>query len=498
MEPDDPVVRRSRSVLLRLLALVEARRADRLHRALARAADDGDAERAARLLLKASRDVSSGTGRLRGRSVRRPLPRIAVLARAQFTDDARVIARQLGQERVLLIRREALKALAARLLPADVGDLTYRTSFEAEPGRMLKYRAFLTDLWRALDPDGSVQLVLTANTCYWAEVELGAALGHHGSALVALHKENLKSPGHEVRWEPIYRSQRAAFLGRRVLVQNSGERALQVRGGVAEAERIEVVGFARLDEFHAHRRATAGRPVRGDVLFASFLPGTIMPRPHGYVGRAPLLGLPVPEPEARPEDLVEACVALHRVAVAVARRLPGRRIVVKTKGLAADRYWVGRIIDHVAGPDGPPANLTIVHAGDAARMTREAGVVVGLNTTVLLEAIAAGRPTVSLALGEAATEASEFVIDLDGAADVVRREDEAVETVVRRASETSSVPDGLAPDVEDVLRRWTDNVDGTSTERTVAALRRILDGRQPVTTQLSTTRPSTRAAKRPE
>jgi len=491
-----PVTERLRRAAVRVVVSLREARGRRLARALRTASLHADARGVARLLRRASLDVVAGPGRLRGRRLRRrALPPIAVLARSQFTDDARLLAGSLGVTRVLLIPREALKAVAGAQLPPDTGDLTYRVVAARDAAPMRRYRALLDDVWNAFDPSGDVRMVLTANTCYWAEVELGAALDARDVAFVALHKENLKGDGHAARWEPVYRDERAPFRGRAILVQNEGERALQVRGDVAPAERITVVGMARLDGFHAHRRRTAGATPTGDVVVASMLPGEILPRPHGYLGSSPVLGLPIPDVEQRPEHLVEASLALHRVAVAVARELPGRRVIVKTKGLPRDRTWVPRVLAHVAGPEGVPQNLHVVHGGDAAAITREAGVLVGLNTTMLLEAIAAGRPSVVVALGEAAREARDHVIDLSGAAQVVDDEAEAVRAVVAAATAPSPIPDQLDGAARAVLDRWTANSDGGASGRAVAALRQLLDASS---TQLSTTRPSTRAAKRPE
>ena len=484
-----------RRAIVRLLVRWREARGRRIERALERASERGDARRIARLLRRASLDIAAGEGRLRGRRVRRPLPTVAVLARTQFTDDARALAARLGVERVLLVPREALKAIGRTQLPADTGDLAYRVVAARDEAPMQRYRALLGATWDAFDPDGDVRMVLTANTCYWAEIELGAALDERDVALVALHKENLKSAGHAARWEPVYRDERAPFLGRAVLVQNEGERALQVRGEVAPAERITVVGMARLDAFHAHRRRTAGSVPSGDLVFASMLPGEILPRPRGYAGASPNLGLPIPDAEQRPEHLVDASLALHRVAVRVARALPGRRVVVKTKGLPRDREWVPRVLGHVAGPDGVPANLTVVHGGDAAAITREAALLAGLNTTMLLEAIAAGRPAAVLALGEAADVVRDHVIDLASAAPVLDDEDAAVRAIVTLADAPPPVPDELDATTRQVLDRWTANADGDASERVVAALAQLL---AVSSTQLSTTRPSTRAAKRPE
>lgn len=463
-----------RRPLVRSLVRMREARWRRLERQLRRATVRADEERAARLLLRSSLDVATGTGRLRGRPARRPLPRIVVLSRSQFTEDARALAAHLGEDRVLLVRREALKAIAAVNLPAGTGDLDYRRMSMHEESTVLEHRAFLRDVWSALDPRGDIRLVLTANSGYWAEVELGAALEELGVAFVALHKENLKSPGHAARWEPVYRDTRAQFLGRTALVQNSTEADLQVRCGVAPQDRIEVVGMARLDAFHAHRRRTAGTRTDGDVLFAGFLPGLNLPMPPEPPGRDAELGVPLPDPERRPEHLVDACLALHRVAIATARALPERRVVVKTKGREQDRRWAPVLLDHASGGQALPENLLLVHGGDAGAMTRGAAVVVGLNSTMLLEAIAAGRPAVVLELGEMRGPARPFLIDLAGAATIVRDEAEAAPSVMRIVAEAPEVPAELDARALALLERWTGNADGRASERTVERLRAVM------------------------
>jgi hypothetical protein len=457
-------------------AVVRAREArwSRLARSIERAASARDADELADLLLRSGREVAAAAGRLHGSRPRRPLPRIAVLDRAQFTDDARRLAGQLGEARVLLLRREALKSIGLITLPAGIGDLDYRTAIEREPVALRRHRQLLSAVWKALDPDGRIRLVVTANTSYWAEVEFGAALEELGVAFVALHKENLKSPGHVERWAPVYRETRAPFHGRAALVQNAAEADLQVRAGVAPAERIDVVGMARLDTFHAHRIETAGDRVDGDVLFAGFLPGLNLPTPVDAPGREPTLGLPLPDLDQRPEHLVEACFALNRVAADVARRFPDRRVVIKTKGRAQDRRWAPLILAHAAGEAGIPGNLDLVHGGDAIAMTKHASVVVGLNSTMLLEALAAGRPAVVLELGEMSGPARPFLIDLDGAAIVVRDEVSAATTIGRLVEDPPAVPLELDQRTRELLERWTANASGDATERTLERLREYL------------------------
>jgi len=465
-----------RRLAVRAVIAWRAARWRRIERSLEEAARAREPDSAALRLRRASLDVATGLGRLRGRHARGRLPEVVILQRSQFTDDARMLVEELGHHRALLIPREALKALARVNLPFGTGDLTYRAAQERDAGAMRRHRAFLSAVWSRFDPEGDVRLVLTANTSYWAEVELGAALEELGVPFVALHKENLKSPGHAARWAPSYRTERAPFLGRAVLVQNASEATLQSEAGVAPAERITVVGMARLDRFHEHRTRTAGTTVDGDVLFASFLPGLNLPSPPEPRGRDAILGLPLPDPEPRPEHLIEACFALHRVAVQVARLLPGQRVVVKTKGRDQDRRWTRQIIEHTAGPDGVPPNLVLVHGGDAVTMTLAASVVVGLNSTMLLEAIAAGRRAVVLELGEMRAAAREFLIELSGAATIVRDEETAPTTIASLVKHPSVVPATLGEMEREVLQCWAGNSDGSARKRTVTQLRAIMDG----------------------
>lgn len=438
------------------------------------AAKRRDARAVAELLLRSSHDIASGRGPQRARAARFRLPAVVIIPRPLFTDDARAIAAELGFERVLCLQRRDLKSLARTFLPPDTDHMSYRRVFARDPEAMLAYRSFLADVWRHFDPAGHVRLVLTGNFCYWSDVELGAALEGLDVPFVVMHKENLKSVWLAEQWATHYRDGRSPFYGRSILVHNGSERDLQVGQSIVAEDRIEVPGMARLDRFHAHRRRTAGETPDGDILFAGFLPTSGLPHPNGYVGTSEVLGLPLPDPEQRPEHLVEACLALHRVAVATARRMPDRRIVLKTKGREGDPVWFPRIVEHVAGLDGPPPNLDIVHGGDAARMTCEAALVVGLNTTVLLEAIAAGRPTAVLALGEAAGEMRDHVIDLSGAASVLDDEAEAIEHIVGLAEAPPAVALELPEAVRAVLERWTGNPDGRATERTVRALRKAM------------------------
>jgi hypothetical protein len=67
-----------------------------------------------------------------------------------------------------------------------------------------------------------------------------------------------------------------------------------------------------------------------------------------------------------------------------------------------------------------------------------------------------------------------FLIDLDGAAIVVRQEDAAAATIAKLVEDPPDVPHGLDDRTREVLEQWTANADGDATERTLSKLRECM------------------------
>ena len=120
--------------------------------------------------------------------------------------------------------------------------------------------------------------MISGNFSYATERELASAMQELGVPFIALHKENLKTPGRVEFFERIYSERRGPFTGRKILVYNKIERDLQIRAGVAEAARIAITGMPRLDRMHAWRRGNASTVQCNHILFFVFSSATGMPR----------------------------------------------------------------------------------------------------------------------------------------------------------------------------------------------------------------------------
>jgi hypothetical protein len=400
---------------------------------------------------------------------------VLLLPRARFTEDVFGALTAIESITVYTLPRKTIKAVAAAFLPDEVDDNNYVSTSPDAHTAMLKYRAFLKEFWRHFDPHGRIDAVITGNFGYCAERELAAALEELGIPFVALHKENSWSDGTQSFWEKIYRERKGPFLGRRILVYSPIERDLQLRAGVVDQSRIEVVGMPRLDEIHRWRTANGGLKPQPVVLFASFDPDVSMPvLAPDAPGREYILL------DERPDgrNLNALCRSAHRTMVELARTCPDITIMVKSKGRGRDRKILNELLG-VEHESGLPQNMEVILGGSPLPLLFRASVVCGLHSTMLVEALAAGRPVVVPWYAEVLDpEISRFIFDLGAL--VVRASSPSafLDTVRTLALARTPVPKALSLETLTLLREWVGNDDGRAGERTAAAMLRILETRQ--------------------
>jgi hypothetical protein len=277
-----------------------------------------------------------------------------------------------------------------------------------------------------------------------------------GTPLVVLHKENVKSPGRVEYWDAIYRT-RGQFEGSKILVYNATERDLQAKTGVAARGQIEVTGMPRLDRIHRWRRSHAnagGDDARPQALFFSFW------RKEKVTGTGVW------------EDLswTGLCDGTHRAVVELARQHPHARIVIKTKAVSqrVDEIW-----DILREPGGDlPPNITVISGGDPFPLITESRVVIGFNTTALLEALAAGKPVIVPQFAEAEDERMRrLVIDVGGAVERATSPGEVIRMAGAHLDGPSATPKELSGAASEALTYWVGNDDGQAGRRVLKAVR---------------------------
>lgn len=336
-------------------------------------------------------------------------------------------------------------------------DTDYRAHDVTVAADKQRYRDFLVLVVRRYARWLRVAGIASSNLSFRAERELAAACVEVGVGFVALHKESIRTVAQRPHFTRAYAELIGSFEGSAVGVYNAEERASVVGSGMASEERVRVVGCPRMDRLHRVRLDRAGpgpAPEAPVVLFAvDVQAGTWTP----YDGRE---SIPSPRWERLAAWTDEAFVA-------AARSMPDRRFIVKVK-IGREQQQLARL------PGDAPPNLSVVSSGIGTALLEEAAVVVGFNSTVLLEALAVGVPTLVPRYAEAAgTDIEDWILDLSGAVHEVRAPEDLTRAI-RLALERgpSSV---LTPSATAALERYVGNADGRASERTWAWLRETLN-----------------------
>lgn len=409
---------------------------------------------AARLLSMSLRPLPGHRARGAGREQYRIL--VLNLNKPGFLEDIEESLLSNDDFEVLCWPNYALKACAAALLAPQLDNHRYASDDPAIEASKLDYRRFLLQMWRHFLEIQPIDSVISANFGYFAQREFGAALKEAGTPLVVLHKENVKSPGRVEYWDAIYRT-RGQFEGSKILVYSATERDLQARTGVAAPGQIEVTGMPRLDRIHRWRRDQAnagGDDGRPQVLLFSFW------RKEKLTGTGTW------------EDLAwtDLCDGTHRAIVELARLNPHARVVIKTKPVSqrVDEIWD---ILREPGRDLPP-NLTVISGGDPFPLIAKSRVVIGFNTTALLEALAAGKPVIVPQFAEAEdTRMRQLVIDIGRAVERAASPAELVRMASAHLDGPSATSEELSAAASDALTYWVGNDDGQAGRRVLDAVR---------------------------
>ena len=378
--------------------------------------------------------------------------------------------------RVYVANRVVVKSIAAAFLPPELDDNFYVSDDPKTIQAKLDYGAFLTSMWPYFSRLMPIDAVVSANFGYYAERELAGAMEALGVPFLALHKENLKSPGRMDFFADLYRSRRGPFTGRRILVYNEFERIVQTTAEIIAPDSVTVCGMPRLDRVHSWRQNEANGAAndsgRKQVLFFSFTEKTGLPqiRRKSRSGFANL---------AEPMDDAVARLSWsrlfrdsHRAVYLLAQERPDVDVVIKTKPRPRD---YGPVIALLGDPATWPDNLRLVSKGDPFKLLVAAHAVSGFNTTGLFEAITAGKPIVVPHFAEALDPAyAPFIVDFEAAASYAASGEDL--TAKLQASLEQPVQGAeLSPLTLALLEKWTGNPDGKASDRVTQAVLSEID-----------------------
>lgn len=343
-----------------------------------------------------------------------------------------------------------LRAEALRVFPPEVavglGGMSTPAFAAGRPRWAARLARLLDDEFAAWPFDA---VVLPSDLFFYVR-DLPAACERLGVPMLVIQKETTLSPATVERLSASI-ARHAPFQSGAMTVCSERQRAFWVRAG-APPERLTITGQPRFDVYGAEPPPRpAGRTPR--ALFFSYLVHAY--HPSGAAG----------------DRAAPAWAQLHRQTedglLELAR--DGWEVVVKPHPQQDFARDAARIAAESAG------RLRVAAAGEDARaLIRDADVVVGFQTTALIESLAAGRPVVYTAWDPETQRVAGDLIPFHEWGDVltvVERSDDLPGAVRAALGEPQRAPRRAAEIVEDYLGP----VDGGAARRALDVVRRHVD-----------------------
>lgn len=327
--------------------------------------------------------------------------RLLVLNEERFRADLEVLARRPDVE--LYSLPSSVQHLVNAIWVSDIREISvsdpdaYLRNEHAEIRRIRRcLHVFLTKLIAWLADNYKLDGITTCAFYYRQDREWESAGREIGVSFFVLHKENMKDPVTHTSTIARYKRKAFRFTGDRLFLFNKLEKEVILKAGCAEESQISIVGGLRMDSLYKRVEAEERRQLRKRIVLFST---------HHRLG---LLEIPCANSLFNPRrdaGFINHFNVIHGTLASLAVERPDIEFVIKAKWFG---IWYEEIVSAIKGatgltPDRIP-NLTITEYVPAQDLIFEAAVVIGMNSTTLLEAKLAGVPVIVPLFEEAANK----------------------------------------------------------------------------------------------
>ncbi|MDX1641786.1 MAG: hypothetical protein R3220_08805 [Balneolaceae bacterium] len=358
--------------------------------------------------------------------------------------------------KVDLISRSVFKKSAHYYLRDGIGEQNYITDDPETEKNKIRYRNFLKRVLTTFSERYGCDVIIQFNYFYTAEREVAAASSEVGIRFLTAHKECLNS-------EPIqnYKIERlkdkfGVYEGYKISVYNESQKQVVVQSGFADESRVNITGCPRVNASHRKREIIPTQGSRTTILYYLIHEVAGLPiykveengRTHRGVDKNGRI--------SNWESMIEE---VNSTLVNIAESNPDLRIIFKAK-TGVVRNQLGNF-----DIDALPENIEIVKGGVGHDLLDESHIVVGFNSTAVLEAMAAGRKTIVPFFKDLLNpELYPYAIDMeDGVTKAETKE--KFKQVLEEAIKDPKIKRTLGPNQIRMLDKYLGNGDGLADER---------------------------------
>lgn len=273
---------------------------------------------------------------------------------------------------------------------SKITDMNYYTSDSDVESAKKAYQKHLLAVLKVFDAFFSVGAFLQFNILYYAERELAFVCSKIGIPFVSVYKENLKSEAAWKQMSNVFRISARRFYGWKIAVYNENARRCLIDSGVSKPWQVIVTGCARMDYSHKIRNNIAMNHQYGVespksyILYYLSVPHQSLPF---VIDENVIIGKGIVNEQGVLVNWGDMIDLVNGVVIKIANDYPDLNIIVKTK-LGFTNKQIEKFGNNI------PKNLKIVKDGTGHHLLKFASVVIGFNSTTVLEAVAAGVPTI--------------------------------------------------------------------------------------------------------
>lgn len=394
------------------------------------------------------------------------IPTVLVLSYERFRGDIEDLA-ATGQVRILCLKEHWLTRLMFQFYPVRVDLGKYLPYFDPTPADITwepkqRYRQFLRQfLPRLLDLAG-VDIVISHHVHCRPDFDWGAISEEFGYPYLVINRENLFVSEYIRRLVKNRIGMLGRFEGSYVTVHNRIAHQIISESGFVPAKDIHILGCIRMDRY-LKRLKTLTPPDLDKPVITMFT----------YLTKAGRLAVDGPKAQ---------CRSVHRLLAQIACENQNIEVYLKVK---PNFYGTWKIMFDEATADIPIAldqvgNLHISTTIPAHDLIERSNVIIGFNSTTVLEASIANRHVIVPYFGPWLEDRySEFIFNPDKMHlyDVPSDIEDLKKMILERLK-TRKIDDGLMVERRALFEEFVSPLDGSATENHIQLIKSICHDRR--------------------
>ncbi|MDB0016104.1 hypothetical protein N9E28_00960 [Alphaproteobacteria bacterium] len=389
-------------------------------------------------------------------------PRLIVLSKPGGLEDVlETFIKKPESYSLALLSRKMIFGVSSQFLGKGINDWEYWDCSSANENKNDEYKAFLKSVLTILKKKGLISGFIQFNVIYIAERQLARACAELNLIFITLHKECMYSTAAAVEAAIMIKNRVGKYHGTKFIVYNRRLADALVTVEFLRRDQVAVTGCPRLDRCHKGRLSNL--PKQKLILMFAIQPDAGVYHLN-YEKSQDNLCSTLPGKNIR--KLWETFIPkVNSTFIDVAVKNPDKVFLIKTKP-GHD------VVQKASFTKNLPPNLSILSSGDSRALIESSAVVVAFNSTVVLEAVAFGVPTIVPHIFDESDRVAEKYIHETGSAVMYAKSTLELEEMILQGFEAHRELN-LTKDATLVLDDLIGNPDGDSSNRFRAELDKI-------------------------